>query len=100
MILDAISNGDFRPEQMGFMDDEKYQDAMQEIRRCRATLMENIDKEDSLFLDELLDEAKHAESAACSRSFKYGLAAGLVLMQEAQALVREQSVTEVSIKTK
>ena len=34
MILDAISNGDFRPEQMGFMDDEKYQDAMQEIRRC------------------------------------------------------------------
>lgn len=39
MILDAISNGDFRPEQMGFMDDEKYQDAMQEIRRCRATLM-------------------------------------------------------------
>ena len=36
MILDAISNGDFRPEQMGFMDDEKYQDAMQEIRRCRA----------------------------------------------------------------
>lgn len=48
MILDAISNGDFRPEQMGFMDDEKYQDAMQEIRRCRATLMENIDKEDSL----------------------------------------------------
>lgn len=100
MILDAISNGDFRPEQMGFMDDEKYQDAMQEIRRCRATLMENIDKEDSLFLDERLDEAKHAESAACSRSFQYGLAAGLVLMQEAQALVREQSVTEVSIKTK
>lgn len=100
MILDAISNGDFRAEQMGFMDDEKYQDAMQEIRRCRATLMENIDKEDSLFLDELLDEAKHAESAACSRSFQYGLAAGLVLMQEAQALVREQSVTEVSIKTK
>lgn len=82
------------------MDDEKYQDAMQEIRRCRATLMENIDKEDSLFLDELLDKAKHAESAACSRSFQYGLAAGLVLMQEAQALVREQSVTEVSIKTK
>ena len=40
MILDAISNGDFRPEQMGFMDDEMYQDAMQEIRRCRATLME------------------------------------------------------------
>lgn len=100
MILDAISNGDFRPEQMGFMDDEKYQDAMQEIRRCRATLMENIGKADSLFLDELLDEAKHAESAACSRSFQYGLAAGLVLMQEAQALVREQSVTEVSIKTK
>ncbi len=100
MILDAISNGDFRPEQMGFMDDEKYQDAMQEIRRCRATLIENIDKEDSLFLDELLNEMKHAESAACSRSFQYGLAAGLVLMQEAQALVREQSVTEVSIKTK
>lgn len=100
MILDAISNGDFRPEQMGFMDDEKYQDAMQEICRCRATLMENIDKGDSLFLDELLDEAKHAESAACSRSFQYGFAAGLVLMQEAQALVREQSVTEVCIKTK
>lgn len=80
-------------------------DTLGQCRDCTGTtdlitLMENIDKEDSLFLDELLDEAKHAESAACSRSFQYGLAAGLVLMQEAQALVREQSVTEVSIKTK
>lgn len=100
MILDAIYSGDFRPEQMGFMDDEKYQDAMQEIRRCHATLMENIDKEDSLFLEQLLAEAKRAEAIACSRSFQYGLSAGLVLMQEARALVREQSVTEGLIKSK
>lgn len=98
MILDAIYNGDFRPEQMGFMDDESYRDAMREIHRCRATLLENIDKEDSLFLEQLLTEAKCAEAIACSRSFQYGLSAGLVLMQEAQALVREQSVTEILSK--
>ena len=98
MILNAIYNGDFHPEQMGFMDDENYRDAMREIHFCRATLMEYIDKENSLFLEQLLAQTKCAEAIACSHSFQYGLSAGLVLMQEAQALVREQSVPETLIK--
>lgn len=96
MILDTIYNGDFCPEEMGFMDDANYRDAMREIGFCRAALLESLNKEDQTFLEQLIAQTQCAEAIACSRSFQYGLAAGLVLMQEAQALVREQGVTEGS----
>lgn len=78
------------------MDDANYRDAMREIGFCRAALLESLNKEDQTFLEQLIVQAQCAEAIACSRSFQYGLSAGLVLMQEAQALVREQDISKDS----
>lgn len=92
MILDAIYNGDFRPGETGFMDREDYREAMRAAELFRVQLMESIGQEDNLMLEQLVEYMRCAEAAACTVSFQRGFSAGLLLMQEAQALVWEQSV--------
>ena len=51
MILNALYNGNFRPGEMGFMDQPDYWNAIREIDFLRSILLENTDQGDKFLLE-------------------------------------------------
>lgn len=94
MILDALYNGNFRPGEMGFMDQPDYWNAIREIDFLRSTLLENTDQGDKFLLEQLIEQTQRAQAAACASSFQHGFSAGLLLMQEAQTMMREKGLAD------
>ena len=83
MMMEAIFDGDFRPDETEAWESQIRWDLGKEIRSLQEDLKARLDLEDYLMVEQLLEQDLTAHSIECECHFKYGFSAGLILLQEA-----------------
>lgn len=91
MVLDAIFDGTFNPSELRILNSEKFTQACKNAERIQVQLSMQLCNEDYALVEDLTNELLNSCEAECKCFFQYGFSAGLLLMREAQEVVRAQA---------
>ena len=94
MMMEAIFDGDFRPDETEAWESKIRWDLGKEIRSLQEDLKARMDLEDYLMVEQLLEQSTLLSREECKAAFCNGFAAGLLLVQEAHSLGEKLSIPQ------
>lgn len=94
MMMEAIFDGDFRPDETEAWESQIRWELGKEIRSLQEDLKARLDLEDYLMVEQLLEQSSLLSREECKAAFCSGLSAGLLLLQEAHTLGAKQTLPQ------
>lgn len=94
MMMEAIFDGDFRPDETEAWESPLRWDLSKEIRSLQEELKSHLKPEDYVTVEYLVERCSLLSREECKATFCSGFAAGLLLVQEARALGEKQTLSQ------
>lgn len=94
MMMEAIFDGDFRPDETEAWESPLRWDLNKEIRSLQEELKSHLKPEDYVTVEHLVERCFLLSREECKATFCSGFAAGLLLVQEARALGEKQTLSQ------
>lgn len=94
MMMEAIFDGDFRPDETEAWESPLRWDLNKEIRSLQEELKYHLKPEDYVTVEHLVERCSLLSREECKATFCSGFAAGLLLVQEARALGEKQTLSQ------
>ena len=94
MMMEAIFDGDFRPDETEAWESPLRWDLNKEIHSLQEELKSHLKPEDYVTVEHLVERCSLLSREECKATFCSGFAAGLRLVQEARALGEKQTLSQ------
>ena len=94
MMMEAIFDGDFRPDETEAWESPLRWDLNKEIRSLQEELKSHLKPEDYVTVEHLVERCSLLSREECKAAFCNGFAAGLLLVQEAHSLGEKLSILQ------
>ena len=94
MMMEAIFDGDFRPDETDAWESPLRWDLNKEIHSLQEELKSHLKPEDYVTVEHLVERCSLLSREECKATFCSGFAAGLLLVQEARALGEKQTLSQ------
>ena len=94
MMMEAIFDGDFRPDETEAWESPLRWDLNKEIHSLQEELKSHLKPEDYVTVEHLVERCSLLSREECKATFCSGFATGLLLVQEARALGEKQTLSQ------